>query len=110
MPSHPHVALTTGTNDYAHGLDVVVEGEAVKVTDDADLRLVTDAFLAKYGAVWHFDVVDGTFRHNPKSCRPERSGRPTSFGWRPPGARLRQGPLQPDPLALHRLTPRRRQG
>ena len=74
VASHPHVVLTTGTNDYAHGLDVVVEGEAVRVTDDADLRRVADVYLAKYGAVWHFDVVDGTFRHNPESVRPDDIG------------------------------------
>src|SRR3954469_5885153 len=31
----PHVALTTGSNRWKEGLDLVVEGEAVQVTDDA---------------------------------------------------------------------------
>ena len=50
------VALTTGTNTWAQGLDVVVEGEAVRVTDTATLQEVADAIEAKYGEVWHFDV------------------------------------------------------
>ena len=74
VASHPHVVLTTGANDFANGLDVVVEGEAVRVTDHADLRRVAEVYLAKYGAVWHFDVVDGTFRHNPESVRPDDIG------------------------------------
>jgi general stress protein 26 len=55
------VALTTGTNTWAAGLDVVVEGTAVQVTDNAELQRIADAYEAKYGAVWHFDVGDGVF-------------------------------------------------
>ena len=55
------VALTTGTNTWAAGLDVVVEGEAVRITDNAKLQALADAYEAKYGSVWHFDVGDGVF-------------------------------------------------
>jgi nitroimidazol reductase NimA-like FMN-containing flavoprotein (pyridoxamine 5'-phosphate oxidase superfamily) len=57
----PKVALTTGTNTWAAGLDVVVEGTAVQVRDNAQLQRIADAYEAKYGAVWHFDVGDGVF-------------------------------------------------
>jgi nitroimidazol reductase NimA-like FMN-containing flavoprotein (pyridoxamine 5'-phosphate oxidase superfamily) len=57
----PRVALTTGTNTWAEGLDVVVEGTAVRISDDDALQRVADAIEAKYGSVWHFDVVDGMF-------------------------------------------------
>jgi general stress protein 26 len=56
-----HVALTTGTNTWARGLDVVVEGTAVRVTDRAALQRLADAYEAKYGSAWHFDVGDGVF-------------------------------------------------
>jgi nitroimidazol reductase NimA-like FMN-containing flavoprotein (pyridoxamine 5'-phosphate oxidase superfamily) len=56
-----NVALTTGTNTWAQGLDVVVEGTAVRVTDHDALQRLADAFEAKYGSAWHFDVVDGGF-------------------------------------------------
>src|ERR671911_608027 len=36
------VALTTGTNRWKEGLDLVVEGSAVQVTDDARLRTLAD--------------------------------------------------------------------
>jgi hypothetical protein len=55
------VALTTGGNAWAEGLDVVVEGVAVRVSDRDGLQRVADALEAKYGSVWHFDVGDGVF-------------------------------------------------
>jgi general stress protein 26 len=55
------VALTTGSNTWAQGLDVVVEGTAVRVADRETLQRLADAFEAKYGSVWHFDVGDGAF-------------------------------------------------
>ena len=57
------VAITTGNNRWAEGLDVVVEGTAVRVTDEAALRLLADAYEAKYGSVWHFDVGESAFKH-----------------------------------------------
>ena len=41
------VALTTGHNTWARGLDVVVEGSAVRVTDRDALQLLADAYEAK---------------------------------------------------------------
>src|SRR5512133_4221733 len=38
LESEPRCVLTTGTNDLRSGLDVVVEGTAVRVTDQAQLR------------------------------------------------------------------------
>jgi general stress protein 26 len=55
------VALTTGANAWARGLDVVVEGSAVRITDTAELQRLADAYEAKYGSVWHFEVGDGVF-------------------------------------------------
>jgi nitroimidazol reductase NimA-like FMN-containing flavoprotein (pyridoxamine 5'-phosphate oxidase superfamily) len=56
-----HVALTTGNNRWAQGLDVVVEGTAVRVTERDSLQRLADAYEAKYGSVWHFEVGDGVF-------------------------------------------------
>ena len=56
-----HVALTTGSNTWARGLDVVVEGTAVRVTDGGALQLLANAYEAKYGSAWHFDVGDDGF-------------------------------------------------
>ena len=57
------MVLTTGTNTWDEGYDLVVEGEAVRVTDDARLRGLADAWERKYGSFWHFEVRDGFFHH-----------------------------------------------
>ena len=55
------VAITTGSNAWARGVDVVVEGTALRVTDHGALQALADAYEAKYGSDWHFDVGDGVF-------------------------------------------------
>jgi hypothetical protein len=64
LAHNPHCAVTTGCNTLGEGLDVIVEGEAVAVRDDAQLRRVADAYLAKYGSDWTFIVRDGVFQHS----------------------------------------------
>jgi hypothetical protein len=61
LAHNPHCIVTTGSNTYDHGLDVVVEGDAVRVTDDHRLRATAAAYVAKYGEEWRFDVRDGAF-------------------------------------------------
>jgi len=56
LETNDAVALTTGNNTWAAGLDVVVEGRAVRVTGRDALQPVADTIEAKYGSVWHFDV------------------------------------------------------
>jgi nitroimidazol reductase NimA-like FMN-containing flavoprotein (pyridoxamine 5'-phosphate oxidase superfamily) len=59
LDHNPRVAVTTGTtgaNGWNSGLDVVVEGAAVRVTDDAALRELAAAWSAKYRDDWRFEV------------------------------------------------------
>jgi general stress protein 26 len=63
LEGNPRVALTTGVNTWADGLDIVVEGAAVRVTDAGALHALAAAYLAKYGEDWRFDVGDGVFTH-----------------------------------------------
>jgi nitroimidazol reductase NimA-like FMN-containing flavoprotein (pyridoxamine 5'-phosphate oxidase superfamily) len=62
---NPHVTVTTGANRLHEGVDVVLEGDARRVQDDAALRAVAAAYEAKYGDEWHFEVRDGAFHHSP---------------------------------------------
>jgi hypothetical protein len=57
--------LTTGRSDLVEGaLDVVLEGAAEQVTDDAELQPIVEAFAAKYGTgTWDFVVRDHAFSH-----------------------------------------------
>ncbi|WP_051840591.1 pyridoxamine 5'-phosphate oxidase family protein [Streptomyces sp. NRRL F-5126] len=61
LAADPRVSLLTGANALHGGLDLVVEGEAVRVTDPGSLRVLARAWEEKYGAEWHFDVGDGVF-------------------------------------------------
>jgi general stress protein 26 len=61
LERHQQVALTTGANTWAQGLDVVVEGTAVRVLDREELQRLADAYEAKYGSEWHFEVGDDAF-------------------------------------------------
>ena len=45
------------------GLDLVVEGSARPVGDEAELRRIAEAFVAKYGEEWRYEVRDGAFRN-----------------------------------------------
>ena len=56
-------ALTTGHNTWKSGLDVVIEGNAQRVTDNARLQGLAQAWESKYQGDWHFDVANGAFRH-----------------------------------------------
>jgi PPOX class probable F420-dependent enzyme len=63
LRANPHVVLTTGCNRWDGGLDVVVEGDAVQVTDQAALRRLAAAFTAKWDGRWQWEVSDGCFNH-----------------------------------------------
>jgi hypothetical protein len=56
-------ALTTGRSDLVDGgLDIVLEGTAEQVTNEAELEPIAEAFAAKYGTeIWNFVVRDGAF-------------------------------------------------
>jgi general stress protein 26 len=59
LESNPNCILTTGTNQYRSGLDVVVEGTATRVTDTARLQELAAMWESKLG--WSFEVDDATF-------------------------------------------------
>ncbi|MFN8518740.1 MAG: pyridoxamine 5'-phosphate oxidase family protein [Chloroflexota bacterium] len=68
LQTNRHVVLTTGCNGWRDGLDVMVEGDAVRVTDDAMLRRLADAWRAKWDGRWRFEAHDGRFHHEAGSA------------------------------------------
>ncbi len=62
LARNPHVALTTGSNRWREGLDVVVEGDALQVTDESRLRTLADLRREKYHGDWDFAVESGMLR------------------------------------------------
>jgi general stress protein 26 len=56
----PSCVLTTGTNTFRAGLDVVVEGVAARVSDNAALERLATMWKEKLD--WEFEVGDGVFQ------------------------------------------------
>jgi general stress protein 26 len=61
--NNAHVILTTGCNDWQKGLDVVVEGDALVVNDQAVLARLGEAWGAKWDGRWQFHAQEGRFHH-----------------------------------------------
>jgi len=60
LAQNTHCVVTTGCN-VLEGLDLVVEGDAVRVTDEARLQRLADRYDAKYDQLFRFTVRDGAF-------------------------------------------------
>lgn len=70
LTANAHVVLTTGCNHWDRGLDVVVEGEASRVTDDAALQRLAEAWATRWEGGFRFVVRDGYFRHEQDESLP----------------------------------------
>ena len=63
LARNPQVVVTTGCNSWDQGLDVMVEGEARRVTDRATLERLAAAWASKWNGQWQFGVGDEGFVH-----------------------------------------------
>ena len=63
LRANPGCVLTTGTSDLRSGLDVVVEGTAVRVTDVSRLQELAAIWKSKLD--WDYEVTDDGFRDGP---------------------------------------------
>jgi nitroimidazol reductase NimA-like FMN-containing flavoprotein (pyridoxamine 5'-phosphate oxidase superfamily) len=64
LAANPHVILTTGRNDWDHGLDVVVEGDVARVTDNTALERLAEVWATTWDGRWQYLVRDGCFYHH----------------------------------------------
>ena len=60
LRGNPHVILTTGCNQ-TEGLNVVVEGDAVRITDQDALERVASVWATKWDGSWPYQVRNGYF-------------------------------------------------
>jgi hypothetical protein len=60
LAANPHCVLTTGCNRF-DGTDIVLEGDAVAITDEARLRRLAGTYAAKYPGIFDFEVRNGAF-------------------------------------------------
>src|SRR5919109_343854 len=59
LQTNPNVLLTTGCNNWQGGMDVVVEGTAVRQTDTATLLRLAEAWSHKWDGRWQYEVRNG---------------------------------------------------
>ena len=63
LSHNPHVLLTVAGRRWDEGLDVVAEGDAVRVTGEGARGALAAAWTAKWDGRWNFEVRDGHFFH-----------------------------------------------
>jgi general stress protein 26 len=70
LAGNPNVVMTTGCNTWDQGLDVMVEGEARRVTDRPTLERLAAAWATRWDGQWRFEAVDGGFAHPDRGVGP----------------------------------------
>ena len=63
LHANPHVALITGCNTWDRGADIVVEGNAVRVTGHSRLERLAAVWAKKWDGRWQYEVRDGGLYH-----------------------------------------------
>jgi nitroimidazol reductase NimA-like FMN-containing flavoprotein (pyridoxamine 5'-phosphate oxidase superfamily) len=63
LRTYPDVVLATGSNDWDRGLDVMVEGEARRVTNRDELERLAQAWARKWDGRWQWAVGEEGFEH-----------------------------------------------
>lgn len=63
LRNNRRVILMTGCNDWEHGLDIVVEGEAERIEDRDRLERAARVWTAKWDGRWNYVVTDTGFEH-----------------------------------------------
>lgn len=61
LAANPHVLVLVGDSRWDAGLDVAVEGDARRVTDQAVLQAVADLYARRWDGRWQVAVRDGRF-------------------------------------------------
>ncbi len=64
LQANPHVILATGCNTWDAGTDLIVEGDAVRVTDEQRLTRLARAWETKWDGRWRYRAENGAFHHD----------------------------------------------
>ncbi len=86
LRKNPHVVLAVGSLHWNAGFDVVVEGDAVQVTDEDLLKRLASAWATKWDGRWQYVVGDSGFSREDGETIPVFSVTPTkvfTFGEAP---------------------------
>ena len=68
LRANRHVLLTTGCNQWDGGVDVVLEGDAMQVTEGATLERLAAAWQTKWDGRWRYEVHGDHFGHEVGSA------------------------------------------
>ncbi len=100
LRGNPHVILTTGCNQ-TEGLTVVVEGDAVRITDQDALERVAAVWATKWNGSWPYQVRNGYFYLYDEDEQRVLTDANLVFSVKPTnqGLRIRHRP-QPNPLPV----------
>jgi general stress protein 26 len=79
LAANPNVVLTTGSNQWDRGLDVIVEGEAERVTDRPTLERLAAAWANKWEGQWQYHPVDVGFAHDSGGPPQEGEGEAVAY-------------------------------
>jgi hypothetical protein len=104
LAGNPHCVLTTGSNALNEGLDLVVEGAAVRVTDDAVLRQLparttrstAATGISRSATAPSFIRTVGMWRWCSRSPRPRPLASARASSARPGGASSDEHPVRED--------------
>ena len=81
LAGNAHCVLTTFGNALAEGFDLVVEGDAVRVSDETRHHRLADRYESNYGSNWHFTVRDGAFFGDGGEALADAVAPTTAFGF-----------------------------
>ena len=98
LRGNPHVLLLTGCHRWDDGLDVVAEGDAVQVTDEALLTRLAAEWARKWDGQWQYQVRDGAFWHPGGGTAQVFEVRPAKVLRSPRAASARPGTASPSTL------------
>jgi hypothetical protein len=83
LASNAECAVTTGTNGWQEGFDIVIEGSAERIKDHDRLQRIAGKYFSKYGSAWAFAVKGEGFVHDEGSLREEHQVSAYVFEVRP---------------------------
>lgn len=78
LVGNSHCIVTTGCN-VVKGLDVVLEGDAVQVSEESKLQRIADRYSSKYD--WQYEVRDGAFYGDGGRAEVYEVAPTTAFGF-----------------------------
>ena len=64
LSQNKQVVVTTGCNTLTEGLDIVVEGDAVRTTNQEQLERLAKLWTTRWDGRWQYVVRDGCFFHH----------------------------------------------